>query len=254
MIICPDCDNPVKESDINTEDGYAFCDICKNSFPLSDVPDNQTGQSQKPQSVEDIFKNPPKEVYTNKYEDKIIIGTSTRSVSGIVLLFIVAGGILWFMGSIIFGMLSWFIPHIKNSDGVLTYPPAYLLMFIFVLTSAGTLFLFGGFLISLLMAINGKVEVVLGKESYTFTGIGNIGITKKFDWQSVKKIYKRTWKTTGRRDSSGRRTLRTHYEIIIEGESKVNFGRILQGLYDKQFNYILAALKYYHERSISPEE
>jgi len=90
------------------------------------------------------------------------------------------------------------------------------------------------------------MEVVIGKDSWVFTGIKNTGIKNTFDWKSVRRVYKRTWEPTI--TSGGRRKTTIRYEIIIEGKNKVNFGRILNGTYRKQFEYILLALQYYHKR------
>ncbi|MCL2284539.1 MAG: hypothetical protein FWC26_14590 [Fibromonadales bacterium] len=188
-----------------------------------------------PLPYEEIFKNPPKGVYINKLLGNITIGTNLRHPSSIVLPIIVFGFILSFMGSMAYNLLIL----------LLAEPPEFLEIVPILLFAIPTLFLFGCLLICVLLFIGGRVEVVIkedGEGSFVFTGIGNIGKKKYFDWNKVKNIFKRTWKT---KHKNG---WRTHYEIIIEGDGKVNFGNILQGAYDKQFNYILAALKYYHEQ------
>jgi len=144
--------------------------------------------------------------------------------------------------------LSAFIPTIRDiavSDrNILAHPVLY----IFILITIPFVFVFGVWLISVLMAIFGKVEVVIGKDSWIFMGIKNMGIKKTFDWKSVRRVYKRTWETTHTSGvgSGGRRQTNIHYEIIIEGKKKVNFGKILNDTYKKQFEYILLALQYYH--------
>lgn len=195
-------------------------------------------------SFEEIKENPPKGAYIYEDFDTITIGTSTGSLVAAVLLLIIPGAILGFMCMFSYALLSVFIQQVHNAADIFSSPLTFLLALFVLLTCGGSLLLFILILISLIMTISGKVEVVLGKDSYVFTGIGKIGIKKSFDRLSVKNVYKRRWITT-RLDSSRRKTKRVNYEIIIEENKKINFGKILQGLYEEQFHFILAALEYY---------
>ena len=253
-IICPNCNNPVVDKEaINKEQGYALCDNCEISFLLSDVPDVDASGKQEPQSIEDNIKNPPKGAYINEYTEKTIIGTSLRSIptNSNLIVFPVIVGVIVFMSMFSYAAITnWIIP-IFTTGGAFAYPPTYFYIILSLLICISTMFLIGGFILTILMIIGGKVVVVLeGKNSYVFTGIGEKGIKKKFDWNSTKKVYKRVWTKTKNANSS-RSNTRTYYEIIIEekGKNKINFGGILQGLYDTYFHYILAALKYYHEKN-----
>jgi len=107
----------------------------------------------------------------------------------------------------------------------------------------------GAWIASIILAIGGKVEVVISSDSYVFTGIGKIGIKKKFIWSSVKKIYKRTWEKTTRDRRSGRAST-THYkEIIIQTSTdKIGVGRVLDGLYNDRFEFLLTVLRYHHDQ------
>jgi hypothetical protein len=245
-IRCPSCHTLIQKENIHEEEGYAVCDTCEHYFLLSDAPDTnelkkQEAKLEETRSFDEIVKNPPKGVYIQDKAGTITIGTKLRSITAYVTLSIVII-VTGFTGYYILGA---FIPAIRDagSDGNIW---AYPFLYIFILIAMPLVFVYCLWLISVLMVLFGKIEVVIGKDSWVFTGIKNTGIKNTFDWKSVRRVYKRTWEPTI--TSGGRRKTTIRYEIIIEGKNKVNFGRILNGTYRKQFEYILLALQYYHKR------
>ena len=248
-IRCPSCHTVIQKENINEEEGWGFCNTCKDSFLLSDVPDNDELEKQEvkldeAQSLKDIAHDSPKGVYIHEESGRITIGVKLCSipVGGIIVLFI-AFIIIVFTGGFIFGGFLPVIKSIADSGQNIWANPA---IYFFIVFASPIVFVFGGWIITIIMVIMGKMEIVLGKDSWVFTGIGKIGIKKIFDWKHVQRTYKRTWTTQHSSDRS-RRIYNTHYEIIIQGKTKVNFGKILNGTYKKQFEYILLALQYYHK-------
>jgi len=249
-IRCPSCHTIIQKENIHEEDGYGLCDICKDFFLLSDVPDNNKLKEQeiklaKAQSLKDVVKDSPKGVYINEESDRITIGINfnAKIISGIIFL-LIGFVIVGFTGYFIFGGFLPVIKDIADSGQNIWANPA---IYFFIVFAVPTVIVFGAWIVTVIMVIMGKMEIVLGKESWVFIGVGNIGMKKTFDWKSAKKVYKRTWETTRGRGSKS--TTRTNYEIVIEGKdkSKVKFGKALNGAYQKQFEYILLALQYYHK-------
>ena len=250
-IRCPSCHTLIQKENINEEEGWGFCDTCKDSFLLSDVPDNnelekQESKLDEAQSLKDILHDSPKGVYIYEESDRITIGVKLRAIpiSGIIGLFI-AFIILVFTVGFIFGGFLPVIKSIADAGQNIWANPA---IYFFIVFTVPVVFVFGGWIITIIMVIMGKMEVVLGKDSWVFTGIDKIGIKKTFDWKHVQRVYKRTWTTSRSRDRRrGIGIYNTHYEIVIQGKTKVNFGKILNDTYKKQFEYILLALQYYHK-------
>ena len=252
-IRCPSCHTIIQKENINEEDGYGLCDICENSFLLSDVPDNnklkeQETQLDEAQSFKDVLKDSPRGVYINEESGRITIGVnfSAITIKGIIVL-LVGIIVIGFMGYFIFGGFLPIIKNIADSGGNIWANPA---TYFFIVFAIPVFIAFSAWLLSVIM-IMGKMEIVLGKESWVFTGIGKVGIKKTFDWKSAKRVYKRTW-TISRspsRNNNNRGATNTYYEIVIEGKgkNKVNFGKILNDTFKKQFEYILLALQYYHK-------
>jgi hypothetical protein len=84
-----------------------------------------------------------------------------------------------------------------------------------------------------LMAIWGKIEIVLTNDGgEIFTGIGNIGIKKRFMWKEVSSI---TEEKSNLSYSGSKGGL-----ILIEGKNRIEFGR---GLNSERSYYILKSLQ-----------
>ena len=167
-VICPKCGRVVEKENVNTEKDYAFCTTCQDVFTISALLHkvNEAGLSEK------IINDPPKGAWRYEDYDKKIIGATTRSP---LAFFLVPFMMIWSGGSL--GVI--YVSQIISGEFDL-----YLSLF-------GIPFLAGSIVLLCVtsMAIAGKVEVVIGEDSYVFTGVGTVGIKKKFDWNSVVRIY-----------------------------------------------------------------
>jgi hypothetical protein len=83
-----------------------------------------------------------------------------------------------------------------------------------------------------LMAICGKVEVTLGDNSSVFTGVGPLGMRRRFDWSAVQAI---------REDIAGTgRNGGAQMAIFLEGAERV---KLAAGVSEKRRHFLLTALK-----------
>ena len=251
--MCPGCDNIIEKSNINLKTCNVYCEKCNSTHTMSEAFDHYALKKKElmRKKLDNILENPPKRTYINEGPEKIVIGTSTRSLLNLFILliaFLLSGAVFSFS----YGHLFTFVNYIRNTGDFLTNPQTYLSL-LFVLLCVPPIIGSVLILICIPIAINGKVEIVIGKESYIFTGIGKIGLKKKFDWDSVKRIYMHTFKvSTERMQPSGPKPKDTYHQIIIEckGNEKVKFGKYLRGGYFYELHYLLAALQYYHKQKL----
>ena len=223
-ITCPACDHEIESENIIAEKDYGFCIICQKEFELSDIfivpnVDNQ----------ETMFFDlhiPPKGTWINESSEKIVIGAIERDLAGGIFLLILT--LTMITGAIIF---TFFI------DGISAYS-----IFAGILCLSGSCF-FAPFAIKLLA---GKVEIIIGKESYVYKGVWKKGIKEIFDWNTVVKI-----------DKTKIKNRETYITIKAEGKTMRNFaGKITNKIYfggdltETQRYFILNALQYYHNKKI----
>jgi hypothetical protein len=91
------------------------------------------------------------------------------------------------------------------------------------------------------MAIAGKVEIVIGDDSYVFIGLGKIGIKRRFDWNSTIHIYEDKNNGNGFFQNN-----RYSSSIFIEGKTRIKFG---SGLKEDRKYFLLTALKYFYSKN-----
>ena len=177
--------------------------------------------------MKDKMENPPKGTWKYENYDNIIAGASTRSP---IALFLAPFMAVWSGGSI--GGI--YITQIISDK------------FNLMLSLFGLPFLIGTVILLFitLMTIAGKVEVVIGMDSYVFTGLGIVGRKKRFDWNSIVRIYEsepshRTTET----DHEDRGTVNRR-AIFMEGDTRIKFG---SGLNEERRYYLVTELQYLHK-------
>jgi len=191
--------------------------IMETIYPNSDDL-NENENFDEIRLAREIMNNPPKGAWKREELGKIIIGSTTRSA---IAFFLVPFMTVWSGGAI--GGI--YVSQIINGE------------FNLFLSLFGIPFLAGSIIFwsVALMAIGGKVEVVIGKESYVFTGLGKIGIKRKFDWNSIVRIYEE--RSRGRHGHSS--------SIYMEGKTRVEFGN---GLSEERKYFLITTLKYLHSK------
>ena len=220
-IVCTNCSHDIENENINAEKDFFYCVNCQNAYKISDLLNEHNENDTIP--YKEIINNPPKGTWKLEDPEKIVIGSTTRSP---IAFFLVPFMIIWSGGSI--GGI--YVTQIISRK--------------FDLFSSlfGIPFLIGSIIFwsVTLMAIVGKVEVTIGKDSFVFTGVWKIGIKRKFDWNSIIHIYEDRNYRSGFFQNN-----RYSSSIIMEGKTRIKFGIGLKE--DRKF-YLLNALKYFHSR------
>jgi hypothetical protein len=206
---CPNCNSEIQKENINIMTDIAQCQQCNNLFKISE---NLTFD------FDDGFdiNNNPNGTWIKREINQIKIGASTRSP---IAFFLVPFMLVWSGGSLggIYGS------QILRGD----FNPTMSLFGIpFIIGSV----LFWSFA---LMAIWGKVELTLDRMGGSiFTGVGNVGLTKKFKWEEVSTIKER--QTNVRFPGSNGN------EIQLEGKKRISFG---SNVNDSRKYYLFRTLK-----------
>ena len=184
--------------------------------------------SDKTALIEELLDNPPKGAWKREEYDKLVIGATMRSPAAFFLIPFMA---VW-SGMSIGGIYG---SQIVNKE------------FDLFLSLFGVPFLAGTVIMlsMTLLAIAGKVEVVIGHESYVFKGVGKIGIKKRFDWNSVIRIYESDHNIGNDVSVDSRYSSSRYSSIFIEGKERIKIGG---GLKENRKYLLLTALKYYHSR------
>lgn len=205
---CPKCNSVIENDKINIQTDIAQCSHCNEVFKISESLN----------VVDEKFdiNDPPAGAWMKNDYDVVIIGATTRSP---IAFFLVPFMLIWSGGSLggIYG--SQIISGEFN-----------LFMSLF-----GIPFVLGSILFwSLtLMAIWGKVEMTLDNNGgKIFTGLGTIGITKKFEWKDISKI-KESRTNFNYRVSRGSK-------IILEDKKRISFG---SGLKENRRYYLFKSLQ-----------
>ena len=209
-IECPQCHTDVDNQNLNIQTDLAKCQNCNHIFKISANLDFH-----EPMDGFDM-NNPPKGTWIRKDINQFVIGASTRSP---IAFFLVPFMIVWSGGSLggIYGS------QIINGE------------FDLFMSLFGIPFLMGAviFWSLALMAIWGKVEMSLDKNGgRIFTGIGSLGLTKKFRWEEVSSVREKL--------SYSNRSSKQSSSIVLEGAKRVSFGI---GLKDERRYYLLRSLQ-----------
>jgi hypothetical protein len=168
----------------------------------------------------EIVNNPPAGTWLFENENEIIAGVSTKS---------------W----LAFLLVPFFIIWAGGSVGIIYGRQIIALKFDLFSSILGIPFVFGAcwFLKIVLMAVNGKIELHLGEESYVLTGFGKH--TKKryfnwYGWNAVTSIYEE--------DST---INRKYYTIFIKGKNTIDIGNWYMNFVDYHRRYFLyTTIKY----------
>ena len=162
---CPKCKFQITKEYINIMTDVAQCQHCDYIFKISEVLSNE---------IDDGFNIniPPGGAWIRTELNYIVIGATTRSP---IAFFLVPFMIVWSGGSIgsIYGS------QIVNGK----FDPEMALF--------GIPFLIGSIIFWSIaaMAIWGKVEITIDNNGgKVFTGLQNIGLTKKFTWEDISTI------------------------------------------------------------------
>jgi len=206
---CPKCNTEILTENINIQTDIAQCHHCHTIFKISENIDGY---------IDDNFdeNDTPDGTWIKKDFNQTIIGATTRSA---MAFFLVPFMLIWTGGSV--GM-------IYGTQFVSGKFDLFESLF-------GIPFLIGAiiFWTFALMAIWGKVELTLDSQGgKIFTGIGNIGLVKKFLWSEIKTV--KESQANFRYPGSHAGTL------VIEGQKKITFGI---GVSDERRYYLLNAIK-----------
>ena len=211
---CPTCFTEIDNEHTNIQTDVALCQNCNLIFRISESIE---------ETIADSFdiNSPPDGTWLRNEINHIVLGATTRSV---VAFFLVPFMMVWSGFSL--GML--YGPQIISGEFNLF---TSLFGIPFVLGSI----LFWGIT---LMTIGGKVEIILDKNGGNiFTGLGIIGINKKFTWDEISVIRenKNQFNYRGSQGAS----------IILEGTSRISFGK---GLSETRRYFLYLALKNFYSK------
>ncbi|MDR1316192.1 MAG: hypothetical protein LBK13_04885 [Spirochaetales bacterium] len=171
-------------------------------------------------AAEEMLRDPPKGTWIHEDGFNLIVGVST---AGPVAFLLLPFTLVWSGGS----LLGIYGTQIYSGE----FDPILSLFGLPFL--AGSVFLWA----RTLMSFAGKAEVVIGRESYVFRGIGRFGKRTDFDWAMVSRIYEGGSSHTGEDGQAGSGAL------FIEGKTRVKIA-----VADASRAYfLLTALKYFRE-------
>ena len=206
---CPNCNSEIPSININVQTDVAQCSICSHVFKISE---NLTGIHSDSFDI----NSPPDGAWINKDMNSLVFGATTRSW---IAFFLVPFMLIWSGGSLggIYGtqIMS---GHFNPFMSLFGIP--------FILGSI----LFWSFA---LMAIWGKVELTVDNDGgKIFTGLGKVGITRKFSWNEISSISESSSraKYPGGSGSS----------INLEGKKRISFGT---GLNESRRYYLFKSLQ-----------
>jgi hypothetical protein len=208
-ILCPTCRQQPPPEQINVSTDLAFCPRCNEGFAISGCIDEEAVNPE-------ALQHPPKGAWYRKEMDRTIIGATTRSP---VAFFLVPFMCVWSGGSI-GGIYGSQIASGNFNLGASLFGIPFLLGTVVLVSFA-------------LMAVCGKVELSIGRESTVFIGVGKLGWTRRFDWRAVQTITE-NWSQVNYPGSN-------QNAIVLEGKERIKFGT---GLNEARRYFILNALKY----------
>jgi hypothetical protein len=210
-VICPKCRTALPIEDVNVLTDVALCRRCEQTFAYSElVEEQETGPVD--------LNRPPQGAWFKRTPGGFEIGSTTRSA---VAFFLVPFICLWSGGSL-GGIYGSQIIKGKFVLGQSLFGIPFLL---------GTL-VFGSIAV---MAVCGKVVVRLdGKNGEVFTGVGPIGVRRRFQKDDVTAVRR----ADARGGNGGRR--RMPFQLTLEGRKRIRFA---SGLKTERLEFMLAALR-----------
>jgi hypothetical protein len=206
--VCPKCRRKIPLEDVNVATDIALCRSCVQTWKYSEIVQVDDAASRyltHPPPGTWRRENPP-----NGFE----VGASTRSPLAFVLIPFMC---LW-SGSSLTAIYGMQIHKGHFSLGTSLFGLPFLL---------GTV----GLGSVALMAICGKVVVSVDRDNgMIFTGVGQVGWRRRFNWRGVTAI-----RRTERHGRNGPQP-----QITLEGEKRLRFGT---GLKAERMDYLLAVLQ-----------
>jgi hypothetical protein len=222
---CPRCKRVIPSEDVNVANDIAFCRTCNLSHRLSTL----TFGTNVDENVD--LSRPPAGTWFQREGDGMTVGATNRSLgqafgllffalfwNGIVSVFVclAAASTLHHLGV---SMPGWLPAPFAKSPNIPIGMTIFLWVFLTPFITVGVV-VFASFL----SCLAGRTEVrVQSGEGIIFSGIGPLGLRKRFAASSVRevRIEDRRW-----RDSDG--DSRRNTQIIIETDSKrIKFGSML---------------------------
>ena len=206
---CPNCNTVVQNQNINIQTDVGQCQSCNSIFKISESLDD---------SQADGFdlNDPPTGAWIRSGINKIVIGATTKSQAAY---FLVPFMVVW-SGISLGGIYG---TQLINGE----FDP--------IMSLFGVPFLIGSviFWSLALMAIWGKVELTLDRQGgKIFTGLGIIGLTKKFTWDEVSTVKEKQSILNFPGSQGG--------AIMLEGKRRITFG---MGVKESRRYYLFRALK-----------
>ncbi len=212
---CPYCQTAIGLEYINLQANVAVCDQCGELTSLSSLSEADVPvQDAIPPSFN--VDNPPGGAWFDGTPDRFIVGATTRSVPGFLVM--VPFTIVWAGGS----MAGFY--GTQFATGQFSAP----------LSLVGLPFAAGSAVLvtMCLMTFAGKVVVSVDSGQGTvFTGVAGVGMTRRFQWQEVDTVIADI-------DYSNR--ARGQNAIALEGATRIKFGTTLS---EARRHYILNTLR-----------
>lgn len=206
---CPKCKSHIKTENINIKTDVAQCLHCETIFNLSE---------NKNTFFDDNFEpnNAPNGTWCKTERNKTIIGATTRSP---IAFFLVPFMLIWSGGSLTMFYGSQFANGEFNLVQSLLDIPFIIGSLVFWSIA--------------IMSIWGKVELTLdNKGGKVFTGVGSIGLAKKFVWNEVTAIMEK--------QSLIRTNIGNSKRLVFEGKRRISFGT---GIKEERRYYLLRAIR-----------
>jgi hypothetical protein len=186
---CPKCYKKILANDINLSENICFCVNCDEVFHITEmIAQDEITEAEK------LLSNPPKGTWVKRKNDRLVIGSSTRSKDFFITL----------LFALVFSIIS--IPQFFMALYAALFENLHivflLLHFIFFAVSCMLIWL-------TIYSLFGKVEIIISGNPYIFYGVGIFGSKKYINFSTVKKISKHTFSPV----DGG-----IHRKITIEGE------------------------------------
>jgi hypothetical protein len=236
---CPRCHALIPSEDVNVAKDIAFCRPCNLSHELSGL---TTGEFI---DLDVDLRQPPRGAWFRQYGIETVIGASHRSLGGAIALFFFS---LFWNGIVSVFVFLTALSTLKHlgvqlpswvSSLMSKSTPMPLAMTIFFWLFLTPFILIGlGLVIGFLSSLGGRTELRLqGNDVVLFSGIGPIGLRKRFRVSDVKsvKLESKRW-----RDTDG--GPHQNSQIVIEKHSgkPLRFG---SGLHKDRRRFLAAAVK-----------
>lgn len=209
-IICLKSRQKIPAVDTDADDDIAFCRSCNYSFSFAELLKKSSAQGMGILQV-------PDGAWYRQTGNGFEIGATTRSWIGFVLVPCLA---IWPLL-----ILNFYAKWLKSGTGF-SFGFFMVVLILFALPSLLPTSV-------ILMYLAGKVVVsVESGEGRIFTGVGPLGWTRRFKWNSIKRVRKgwTTYQVNG-----------SHQPLIeLEREKRVRFGSLLK---NERREFMMAVLK-----------